>query len=100
MERPIEETSTLAAKAQILMARTNDDSPIYDARTKGPTHTPPMRAQTWMPELSVPMTKADFAADRSKRLSHVQERLIRAKVYMRLCRIHNVHLLQRSKKRE
>jgi hypothetical protein len=50
--------------------------------------------------LGVPTTKADFAADRSERLSLVQERLTSDKVYMRFCRVHNVHLLQRRKKRE
>jgi hypothetical protein len=50
--------------------------------------------------LSVPTTKADFAADRSERLSLVQERLTSDKFYMRFYRVHNVHLLQRRKKRE
>ena len=53
-----------------------------------------------MPALSVPTTNADFAADRSERLSLVQERLTSDKFYMRFYRVHNVHLLQRRKKRE
>jgi hypothetical protein len=59
-----------------------------------------MRVQTWMPALSVPTTKADFAADRSERLSLLQERLTRDKIYIRFYQVHNVHLLQRRKKRE
>jgi len=63
--------------------------------------TPPlMRVQIWMPALSVPTTKADFAADRSERRSFVQERLTSDKFYMRFCRVDNVHLVQRRKKRE
>jgi hypothetical protein len=59
-----------------------------------------MRVQTWMPALNVPTKKADFAVDRSERLSLVQERLTSDKVYMRFCRVHDVPLLQRRKKRE
>ena len=48
---------------------------------------PPMRVQTWMPALSVPTTKADFAPDLSERLSLLQERLTSDKVYMRFYRV-------------
>jgi hypothetical protein len=49
---------------------------------------------------SVPTTKADFAPDLSERLSLLQERLTRDKIYIRFYRIHDVHLPQRRKKRE
>jgi len=74
-----------------------------NAQTRVPRTTKnasPMRVQIPAPTLSVPTTKADFTPDLSERLSLLQERLTRDKRYIRFYRIHDVHLLQRRKKKK